>query len=72
MGMGIEIPVWVIQSPTGKRTFNRKLKVMQMTINEDCIFNTPDAANEQLKLMDFGYKVARKRHYRDVNTNRIW
>lgn len=71
-GMGIEVPVWVIQTPNGSRTFNRKTNSFQSKITEDCTYSSPTAANEQLKLMDFGYVVKSKRHYLDLNNSRIW
>lgn len=71
-GMGIEMPVWVIQSPSGKRTFNRKTRLVQIEVTEDCIFPSPEEAYEQLKYMDYGYKVVPKRHYLDSQNNRIW
>lgn len=71
-GMGIEIPVWVIQSKNGKRVLNRKTNKFQSEITEDCTFSTPEQANEKLKMMDYGYVIKSKRHYRDLNNNRIW
>ena len=71
-GMGIEVPVWVIQSANGKRVFNRKTNSFQRELTEDCVYSTPKEAKEHLKVMDFGYVVKPKRHYRDLNNNHIW
>lgn len=71
-GMGIELPVWVIQSKSGKKTFNIKLNKFQRELTEDCLFSTPEDANDKLKMLDFGYVVNRKRHYIDSNISRIW
>lgn len=71
-GMGIEIPVWVIQSANGKRTFNRKINRFQENVSEDCIYNTPEDANSHLKIMDFGYVVSLKRFCQDAKGSRIW
>lgn len=71
-GMGVEMPVWVIQSTSGKRTFNKKTHSFQQDVTEACVYNTPTEAAEQLKMLDFGYVVKPKRHYQDLNNNRIW
>lgn len=71
-GMGVEIPVWIIQSKSGRCIYNRRTNKLQGSITEDCIFNDPDEAKGKLKMMDFGYVIRRKRHYRDLNNSRIW
>ncbi|MFF2798116.1 hypothetical protein [Lysinibacillus xylanilyticus] len=71
-GMGIEVPVWVIQSASGKRTLNRKTNKMQREVTKDCVFNDPKEANDKLKMMDYGYVVTTKRHYLDSGNDRIW
>ncbi|WP_150284333.1 hypothetical protein [Rummeliibacillus sp. TYF-LIM-RU47] len=71
-GMGIEIPVWVIQSANGKRTYNRKTNSFQTEVTEECIFDSPTKAYQDLKLLDYGYVVKSKRYYQDANNNRIW
>lgn len=71
-GLGIEVPVWVIQSSSGKRTLNLKTNKMQKEITEDCLFNSPKDADAKLQLMDFGYVVNRKNHYLDAKNSRIW
>lgn len=71
-GMGIEMPVWVIQTSSGKRTLNRKTNKLQAEVTEECVFNDPNEAKVKLQLMDFGYEVKQKRHYRDSKNSRIW
>lgn len=71
-GMGIEMPVWVIQSKSGKKTYNVKLGKFQKELTTDCIFDLPTDAEDKLKMLDFGYVVNQKRHYRDMDNNRIW
>lgn len=70
--MGVEIPVWVIQSPSGRRTLNRVTGRFQSEPTEECIFNTEEDAHEKIKIMDHGFTVRRKRQYRDMGKVRIW
>lgn len=71
-GIGIELPVWVIQSVNGKRTYNRKNNSFQSEVTEECIFRSSTKAHQDLKLVDYGYVVKPKRHYQDADNNRIW
>lgn len=70
-GMGLELPVWIIQTVSGSKSFNRKTKKFQTEATVDCIFHSDEEARTELKSLDFGYVVRKRRHYQDAKNSRI-
>lgn len=72
MGMGVEVPVWVITTAKNKKYFNPKTKQFVTELSPDCAISLPTEANNLLKALDFGYVVKTARHYIDIHENKIW
>jgi hypothetical protein len=70
-GMGIELPQWVITTKSGKRFWELEQNNFTKEITEQCLFSSPDAANEKLKDLDVGYVVKTVRVYKDLNNTTI-
>ena len=71
MGMGIELPVWVITSESKSKFYNLKTRLFVKEVSESCLFYSPIEAERQLSLLDFGYVVKKGRQYQDAKENRI-
>lgn len=64
-GMGVEIPLWVITTQSGKKFWNIKEGKLMSKLTDQCLFDSSREANEKLKDLDFGYTVKRARKYID-------
>lgn len=71
MGMGIELPIWVITSKSKSKFFNIKSNRFDKDVSESCLFYSSIEAERQLSLLDFGYVVKKGRHYQDAKESRI-
>ena len=71
MGMGIELPIWVITSKSKSKFFNLKSNRFDKDVSESCLFYSPIEAERQLSLLDYGYVLKKGRYYKDAKENRI-